>query len=49
MGVKSERMTAVRCYTDGRINSSNVQAISDRNFVGFWSVSPEFTRINCVQ
>ena len=36
------------CYTDGCINSSNDQAISHINLVGFWSVSPDFMRINCV-
>jgi len=34
---------------DERINSGNDQAIRGINFVGFWSVHPEFTRINCVQ
>jgi len=37
------------CYADGHINSSNDQAISDINLVGLGSVSPKFTRINCVQ
>jgi len=32
-----------------RINSSDNQATSDINLVGFWPVPPEFTRINCVQ
>jgi len=34
---------------DGRINSVNDQATLGINLVGFWSVYPEFTRINSVQ
>jgi len=34
---------------DGRINNVNDQATPDINLVGFWSVYPEFTWINCVQ
>jgi len=37
------------CYVDRRINSSSDQTTSGINLVGFQSVSPEFTRINCVQ
>jgi len=32
-----------------RVKSSNVQATSNINLVGFWPVPPEFTWINCVQ
>jgi len=34
---------------DGRVNSGNDQAKPGINLVGYWSVYPEFTRINCVQ
>ena len=32
-----------------RLNSGNDQATPGINLVGFWSVYPEFTQINCVQ
>jgi len=35
-------------YLYVRINSSNDQATSDINVLGFWSVPPEFTHINSV-
>ena len=37
------------CYAEGCINSSNDQATSDINLVGFRLVSPKLMRINCVQ
>jgi len=36
-------------YLYVRINSSDDEATSVINLVGFLQVSPEFTRINCVQ
>jgi len=36
-------------YRYMHINSSDDQAISDINLVGFWPVPPELTQINCVQ
>ena len=36
-------------YADRRINNSNDQTTSNINLVGFLSVSPKFTRNNCVQ
>jgi len=36
-----------KCH--GHINSGNDQATSGVNLVGFWSVYPEFTWIDCVQ
>jgi len=43
------RNSMERWNADGRINSGNNQVTPGINLVGFWSVHPEFTRINCVQ
>ena len=48
-GVLPFRNAMEYSYADRRINNSNDQTTSNINLVGFLSVSPKFTRNNCVQ